>query len=260
MSDHRQEIEGLMQCPDDWDAIFPDITAVTDAWHKMDWYYCHQKFCFRGDEQAVIRAMAESDESVFDRSGIDWREVRDNIAFRRADALNEYCMRAHKIAKITYLSPSYNGKHYIGSDEKEIVRRSLKNRSVSLFLEDYEPDRLKNGFAQWMINYFNDSTFYDDPNSVNQFEDYISANDESGALYGHVRSKVWRSIFGQHNTRIAFEVAYPVGFKAGKELDHICFDIEMSSKTLHAYPISKQEAVSIMGGEDEVVMNKPIWW
>lgn len=257
---YRDEIEQLLRCPVNWDDVFPNISDVQNTWHKLDWFYCLETVSFGGDDKRVVRASAEDDESVYERDGIDWREVRDNLKARRSEAVILYSNRASKLSNILYLRPSYNNKHYIPGDEEKILKQSNKNNNVSLFLEDYSSDQIRNGFSQWLINYFHEYSLAENAYFSDPFEDYVLSNNPDEALYQHPRARLWRKILRDHSIRIAFEAAYKVGYRAGAALDHICFDLEMSSNTIHAYPVSDEEAIDIMGDYSEVVLNKPAWW
>jgi hypothetical protein len=70
---------------------------------------------------------------------------------------------------------------------------------------------------------------------------------ERGELSNIPEATLWNKFLSKDSLRICLDTIRPIGATDGKPTSFICFDIHFGAKLVHLYPVSEDEAKSIMG-------------
>lgn len=235
-AEERATVEWLrskLTCPIDWKTeigIDPDLNVSLDL-QTWSWFQAIQLHQVRSEE---LDAATEFFDFGDLHRASDLKEMRTNLEERHPRMVAEYNRSMGRLFGLNFLRPSYNGKHFVaGATMSDVLKRTGKG-GPSLFYEDLDPKRLASCFWECI-----DFCFMLVESPIN----CISISDpflREGAI------SIWDKITTSHQLRIANNVMRPIGAVDGSEVSIIAFDIDLSAKTVHAYPITEQEGNDIM--------------
>jgi len=227
------EFINLHSCPVNWEQETKQNSSPNIL--QFDWHYALLKNAVRPQD---IVLDPEQDES--------WREdpeltiIVDTLKQVQEEAKELYDNRAGRLCGLHFLTPSKQGKHFVPNlSETEMLKRTRDGRP-SLFFRDHNCDDLRFAFWQWFFVFFDVVTF-------DEYEEIIQPGT---ALFGSPRGRQWDRFLRNPNGptwRICFENSQAVGASKGKLTPFLCFEIHLDNRVVHSYPITQEEASTMMG-------------
>jgi hypothetical protein len=222
-----------LTCPTDWKSeigLHADEDASLDL-QTWAWFKAIEKHQVSGTELAAATEFDDFGTLVFAK---DLKELTANVAERHDRMLAEYARTMGRLAGLNFLRPSYNGKHFVATATVAEVLKRTKKGGPSLFYEDIEPERM----AYWFWTAV-DACFalVDTP---------IDCVTKSNPFVRETAILLWDNVIAGHQIRIVADVLSPIGAVDGIEVSTVAFDIDLSARTVHAYPITEAEAQAIM--------------
>ena len=227
----KKKLEGLLRCPVDW-ANVTGITEYPSDWLLFDWYRCLMDTAVSADEQVAISNMADFGELLI---GEAQRPVIINIEAHMGHTKELYAARSERLSRLTFLSPSHDGKHFKPNLSRDLAIDRSRG-AASLFFVDHTPEEMKSAFCSWFYEYFG---------LCMRFCDFYP-RDKDAYGYSERTFETWRRFEECSQFRIAFNTRTQIGGVNGEVSRHICFDIALDARRLHAYPVSREEAEQIM--------------
>lgn len=233
MSLNSERMTAVLACPVNW-IEETTIEHADSSVLEWDWYFTLRQQAVCAEDVDLYLEFAFDDE----HTEYDLR----NLEMRRPCAVEAYRRRAGRLAGLQFVTPTQHAKHAIAEAQKDVIlARSRTGRS--LFYENNGPSNLKSAFWDWFLSFFGVV------NSPDQYYDFVAPDTEA---YNNSHGKLWRKFLEAHHLRVAFDAIKPVGACFGVPTSLVCFDIHIDSKNVHCYPISRVEAVRIMGNDDDV--------
>ena len=226
-------LRSKLTCPIDWKTeigIEPGLDVSLDL-QTWSWFRAIQLHQVRREE---LDAAAEFFDFGDLHRASDLKEMRTNLEERHPRMVAEYYSSMGRLYGLNFLRPSYNGKHFVAGATTSDVLKRTGSGAPSLFYEDIDPKRLASCFWDCIDFCF---MLVDSPINCVSFPDPFL---REGAIF------IWDRITTSHQLRIANNVMRPIGVVDGVEVSIIAFDIDLSGKTVHAYPITEQEGNDIM--------------
>ena len=239
------KLEQLMACPVDWSPEFPHDEAWRSSFPYLDWYYCLSQCAVDGDDLPYY----PEDFEWFSDPPEELQRVIINLDERRPSAVELYMRRAGRLKGLTFLRPTDHGKHFVGDVDLEELKRRTQ-RGPSLFLSNYESDRLEQSFWYWVQMYFEVSQSRFDLSPPLQYQHFMKPESEQ---YSTPEARLWRGFLIVPHMRIVLNTIKPVGASSGQMTSFICYDVHLDSKIVHCYPVSEADAKVIMGNGDVFV-------
>jgi len=235
-AEERATVEWLrskLTCPIDWKAeigIEPELDVSLDL-QTWSWFQAIQLHQVRNEE---LDAATEFFDFGDLHRASDLKEMKTNLEERHPRMVAEYNRSMGRLHGLKFLPPSYNGKHFVvGATRSDVLKRT-RSGGPSLFFEDINPKALASCFWDCIDFCF---LLVDTPKNCLHIADPFL---REGAM------NIWNTIRTVHQLRIANNVMRPIGAVDGSEVSVIAFDIDLSAKTVHAYPITEQEGNNIM--------------
>jgi hypothetical protein len=228
----REELNALIKCPIDWISETGDREGACSIL-QYDWYHCFNEHAVSIDEH-----ITEFDG--FDDEELDAEELKHliaNLKLRKDARTDSHENRAGRLSRLRFLRPSEHGKHFIPGAEKLILQEGSRG-PVSYFHTDYRSADLRTTFWSYFFMVFSPVGW------LEVYEEMLSTGtDHNISYYG----RLWHRFLQESQLRVALNCLRPVGASRGKETSHVCFDIHLNAKTVHAYPVDKSQAEQIMG-------------
>jgi hypothetical protein len=228
-----EKLKKMLACPVDWKQ--ETKLEVSFGLLEHDWFAALA-------EHAVSREEVPSDLDDLDL----WYEDDDeeeleriikNFEMRLSPAKKTYFKRAGRLSGLTFLTPSEHRKHFVGgAARQDVTRRS--STGPSLFFKNLSSDELRYYFWFWFLWFFG---------SVPHRNDYEELMTEGTGAYQSPQGQLWHRFLKEHQIRVCVDVVVPVGACKGQETSLLCLDVHIDAKTAHGYPVSRAEAVAIMG-------------
>jgi hypothetical protein len=226
------EYERLIACPIQWSKEVPG-SELDFSILVYDWQVVLGKNTVSGEEHSY-----DLDDG-FIHEDPELEHVVELLRLRHCAAVTAYKRRSGRLAGMTFLSRDRHGKHFVPPlYKRKVVERS--RNGISLFFKVHNPDHLRETFWHWFTWYFGDVL------SLEEFQELITPGTQE---FNSAKGQVWQKFMKDHQLRICLDAMNPVGATAGEETSILCFDIHIDNKTVHAYPVSRTEAVRIMNSE-----------
>jgi len=232
----REELDALIKCPVDWICETGEEEGAVSIL-QFDWYHCLNEHAVSADEHVT-------DPDGFDHEELGAEQLRRliaNLKLRERERIDCHKKRAGRLAGLQFHRPSKDGKHFIaGADKLYLQERS--RGPISYFYTDYRSAGLRATFWSWFFRFFFPVA------SVHVYEEMLTpGTEENLSYYGQFWNKFLDPQAAVGPLRVCFDCLRPVGASSGKETSHICYDIDLSTRTAHAFPVSKSKAEQIMG-------------
>jgi hypothetical protein len=176
-----------------------------------------------------------TDLDGFDHEDLDPEQLRRRIAnleLRKCERIDCHKKRAGRLAGLRFLQPSEHGKHFMaGADKLDLQKRS--RGPISYFYTDYRSADLRATFWSWFFMFFVPVA------SLEVYEEMLTPGTEENVSYC---GQFWHRFLDPQPPagplRVCFHCLGPVGASSGKETSHICYDIDLSTRSAHAFPES----------------------
>lgn len=250
------ELDQLMRCPVDWEA---ETHIENWEWSivHLDWLHCLSERMAEGTD---IPVTPDDYDQLFEdpRDTYELDQLLINLRLRRPEAVDLYGRRAGRLAGLNFMSPADHGKHFRATVSKEEVADQTRY-GPSLFWVNYHSDLLKSTFWGWFQMFF-DSVLWDQssPFCIDPMIVYGRVNDEDNESAEDLRhtpmGKLWQRFIHDTNLRICMNTLQPVGACDGQLTSFLCYDLHIEAKTVHCYPVSKEEAKRMMQ-DGEIIGN-----
>jgi hypothetical protein len=232
----REELNALIKCPIDWISETGEEEGVVSIL-QYDWYHCLNEHAVSADEHVT-------DLDGFDHEEFDPEQLRRliaNLELRKCEKIDCHKKRAGRLAGLRFRRPSEDGKHFIAGGDRLYLQSHSRGR-ISYFYTDYRSADLRAAFWSWFFRFFFPVA------SLDVYEEMLTPGTEDNvSYYGQLWYRFLDPQLPAGPLRVCFDCLGPVGGSSGKETSHICYDIDLSTRTAHAYPVSKSEAEQIMG-------------
>lgn len=227
-----ERIKTLIKCPIDWRRV-SGLDDCEPQWLLLDWYASLTEFAVSDDEKAIFSEMADSGQ--FRINDDNESNTLKNIEWRLPEAITSYQAKSGRLSALDFIAPSYHGKHFkLGLERGRVVK--LSKGGPSLFFRDISSSDLRAAFWTWFDGFFWTSM------SLQEFLEKESTE------HSNAEFDLWKSLIEDHQLRIAMNARTKIGASNGEVTSRLCFDLHLDSRTVHAYPVSEQEAVDIMRG------------
>jgi hypothetical protein len=231
----REELEALRKCPIDWISETGDEEGPNSVL-QYDWYHCLNEHAV-SDEQVTDLDLSFDQELTPEQL----RRLIANLKLRECERTRCHKERAGRLAGLSFLQPSAHGKHFIAGGEKVYLQERSRG-AISYFYKDYKSADLRVAFWSWFFRFFSPV------GSLEAYEEMLTSGTEENASY---YAQLWQRLTEPQtkagSLRVCFDCLQPVGASAGEETSLICYDIDLSTRIAHAYPVSKSKAEQIMG-------------
>jgi hypothetical protein len=227
----KDEMKRLMACPTDW-----ETETGRHDWHasvlEFDWQRTLTRYAVRAEE-------LEFDADLIDLFGDEPEPdiVIENLKLGHSQAKDAYDEQAGRLKGLVFQTPSEYGKHFVPNlDRTKTLSRTRK--SHSLFFKNYSSAELKTVFWTWFFQFFDPVALLED------YEDLVTPDTNR---YRSPQGRFWQKFLHSHHLRVCMEVRSLIGACEGEETPFVCFEVHIGSKTVHGYPISRTEALEMMG-------------
>ncbi|MBA1143090.1 hypothetical protein [Mesorhizobium neociceri] len=229
-----QEAISLVKCPVDWvaETDFGDEEHGSVGRLEFEWARAVDAVAVTGIESQLAMDYYLYRTFLMEP---DWDGALINLRERRPEAVRLYMEGIGRMAGLIFLSPSYNGKHFVPNVEPTAVVERSKN-GPSLFFKDYDPQALKSSFWIWFESVFDVD------------EDRRYEKDDQLTFRSAEHFPLWSDFLAKHQVRIAFDTMLPIGAVKGEIVQHVAMDIAIDMRTGHSYPVTEAEAAVIMKG------------
>jgi hypothetical protein len=228
----KEELIALTACPVDWE----NETGLADCDFgplEYNWYYMLRQRAI--NEYEII--YNNIDEILLNENDEELGNLVKNAALRRPAAMKDYSYQAGRLSGLKFMTASERGKHFLPGARRPAVVRATAT-GPSLFFKDYGASDLREAFWLWFL------MFFDFCGSFMEYRELLSPECSPPK---HPRHQVWQNFLQEHQVRICFDTVASIGASAGEETHYVCFDVHVAAKTAHAYPVTRDEAVTIMG-------------
>jgi hypothetical protein len=242
-TDLKIRLEAALQCPIDWAHVICQNDGEIARNPPYDgnyallqtiWYWAFASVAVHNVEVWYLQDICQHGDIQIGISGDDNRHVLKDVLARRELAVERYDAAVGWLARLSFLQPSDQKKHFKIST-KTLADAVIGSRDgPSLFAKDHSAAQLRRLFWSWFLEYFDeiaDTDFHpddcDDPDTI-------------------LRFGILQRFFTDHHTRFAVDVSIEIGASDGEPTKFLCFDLERGSATAHAYPVSEEEARRIM--------------
>ena len=234
----EKRLADALSCPIDWEEELQLKNWELNVL-EYDWTYV---LCKHTPSNEPLRFGDALRFEQLDQLDADEIEHGINVLLSsKPKALQEYMSRAGRLKGLSFFAPSSHGKHFVAAlNREEAVQRS-KN-GISLFFEDYKSDDLAAQFWVWFLGVFEKFE------STDQYFDWAKTG-RCDKVNKSIED-LWNEFITLHQKRICMQCSFLIGAVAGTETPYLVYDLHFDSKTLHTYPVSREEAIRIMGDED----------
>jgi hypothetical protein len=233
----KDEMKKLTACPIDWETE----TGRLD-WRESVLEFDWQRTLIQCVSQYAVRAEElELNPDLLDILGAEPEPdiVIENLKPGWKKAEKAYKEQAGRLRSLEFQTPSEYGKHFVaGLDRAKTLSRT--RNSDSLFFKNYSSAETKNVFWTWFFQFFDPVALPED------YEDLVTPDTNQ---YRSPQGRFWKKFLHCHHLRICMEARSLIGACEGEETSFVCFDVHIGSKTVHCFPISRTEALKMMGDD-----------
>jgi len=225
------EYNRLIACPIEWTKEAPG-SELDFRILLYDWQAVLAENTISGEERSF-----DLDED-FIHEDPELEHIVEVLRSRHCAAKNAYKSRSGRLAEMRFLSQAGHGKHFVPPmSRSEVLARS--RNGASLFFKVHSAEHLRQTFWHWFTWYFGDLE------SLEEFQEFITPCSEQ---FKSEKGQTWQRFMRNHKLRVCLDAMKPVGASAGKETSLLCIEIHIDSRTVHSYPVSREEALLIMDG------------
>lgn len=215
---------------DEFEDEFEDVVRLLN----LEWFRVFSQFCVDEIELGIVKDIIFNDFSL----GEVELNTLINLRDRRPLAEKEYMAGAGVLSEIEFRSPSEDGKHFSASGPR------AESKNISYFYHDISSEDLCFIFWHW----FSHIMIFDVDTNPRKWS--------FNFLIPKARFLWKKFVVGGENFRVALNTVETIGEKNGKQLCHMAFDIALGSgKIVHAYPITEDEAKTIMADLPVIAVN-----
>jgi hypothetical protein len=229
-----KRLRQLLACPPTWyDSSGEDwVTTILE----LDWYYSLAQHAIDGDDLPFDPY--EFEEYAGDEDSVEREHLKKNLEMRRPEAERTFATRAGRLIGLRFMRPSEQKKHFNASwSHHQVTAESTKG--TSYLFQDFESERLERTFWEFLH-----LTFMEYLQAPNDYEEFVKPG---GTLANIPEAALWHRFLNTESLRICLDTIRPIGATDGVPTSFLCFDIHFGAKLAHIYPVSEQEAKSIMG-------------
>jgi hypothetical protein len=237
MVENTKRLRELVACPPTWyDSSGEDwVTTILE----LDWYHSLAQHTIDGDDLPFHPH--EFEEYAADADAYERTHFVKNLEMRRPAAEKTFANRAGRLIGLRFMKPSEQKKHFNAVwSEGEALAESSKGTSY-LFC-DFESEKLERAFWEFLH-----LTFMEHLEEPDDYEEFVRPD---GRLAKLPEAVLWNKFLNNASLRICLDAIRPIGATDGKPTSCLCFDIHFGTKIVHVYPVSEDEAKSIMAGCD----------
>lgn len=211
----KEDLKKLLECPVDWGNEFPckhldDSTIENFSNHmSMFWKTICEKY------QVDMEANYINTDEILLDGDLHLEIFGDDEDFIRGECMNirswidgatkEFIDKARRFRDLRMASPQDHGKHYPKAfmNDKQI-KEFTKQKRISLFYKQISFEWLER--VVWAII---------------------------------VDEEKWQEMMYVYKCKFFVDCMCVIGCSAGKEASNICFDFDLSTPIVHAYPVLK---------------------
>jgi len=251
-------LRSALACPIDW----PSITGLdwAPAFLELEWLRTMDAGCPEREASEFSWQLDLTPNGFAASTDAELEHVCAVLNRARPTAEKAYRLGIGRLARLHFLAPRDHeqGKHACGGrSREEIMTHTI--RGPSRFFFEFEASDLRVAFWLCLITLFDP---YDDPALFDTIWDPDAPSpgiyDNLTAAEHKARATIWLNLHSAHQHRLALDIASVVGATKGNSTDCMALDVHFDTSVVHAYPISRDEAVRIMGDPMLVVMDNYI--